>query len=138
MKTAVATSHHVADLFVPSGKTVSRIPHAQWQPPNDLPEPNGPSEAPELPPDVIPPEPKEVPEPTPEELPPKGVANRVRLLLVVNQASTAGFTFNGFSNPYPDSRAVTLLVEAPRRLGTQRDPAEAGSHDLEETRYSDR
>lgn len=42
----------------------------QWQPPNDLPEPGGPMEAPEIPPDQAPSAPNEVPGPPPQELPP--------------------------------------------------------------------
>jgi hypothetical protein len=45
--------------------------YAQWQPPGDLPEPSGPLEAPDLPPDETPSEPTEVPEAPPEELPPE-------------------------------------------------------------------
>lgn len=48
----------------------SRVPfRAEWQPPEEFPEPAGPEELPEPEPERSPPEP--VPEPLPEELPPK-------------------------------------------------------------------
>jgi hypothetical protein len=55
-----------------SGVFQSVAVHAQWQPPGDLPEPSGPLEAPDLPPEHEPAEPIEEPSPQPVPEPPSG------------------------------------------------------------------